>query len=295
VELPSEMLMHPSHTARPVDARWQRVCDLARRAKRARHKWDDDWVRLGLRYLNRLSACSSDADRARLARQMPDLDAAYHLHATAGRLERGVVEGRLLAGQTVEQVAAACGLSTAAVTAYEKLFFQVLGRLDAREFIYIHAVGPKMWTGFEEDDVDLLLKVRGFQRGPLTLELLLNYLRHGLQVPDRLEGAGRERLEELVMMLTTKACVQSRTLPFPRCVRALRLVALSDELAAYVASLPARESAGKEARSGEAAKVCWEGVCSPPVAAPEPAEGVPPLGEDRGAWWSAWRAAVLAA
>src|SRR3984957_11759173 len=121
--------LHPFNSARPVDSRWHRINDLADFGKLVRSEFDDDWVIRGLRYVNSLRACRDKADRERLVHEFPDLDAAYRLHTTADKMKRTVVEARLLARQTVEEVAAACNLPVDAVIAYEKIFFQVLGRL----------------------------------------------------------------------------------------------------------------------------------------------------------------------
>src|SRR5579884_1729643 len=195
-ELPTAMLMSPGHTARPVDARWRRIVDLADRRKRATYRYDDGWIKVGLLYLNRLRRCRTDADRARLARSMPGVDDAYKLHQ-ADKVTRGIVEARLLAGQGVQEVAAACGMTPEAVGVYEKLFFQVFGRLGAWFFVLNRAMGVNLWDGsLTEDDADVFLKLFAFQKGPIFLEAMIGYFRHGLRVPERLEEATAEQLEE---------------------------------------------------------------------------------------------------
>src|SRR4051794_18022371 len=63
--LPAALLMCPLNTDRPVNSRWLRVLDLAHEGSPATGKYDDDWIRNGLKYLKRLQAYKSNADRER--------------------------------------------------------------------------------------------------------------------------------------------------------------------------------------------------------------------------------------
>jgi hypothetical protein len=124
-------------------------------------------VRRGLAYLTRLRACRNDLERQRLRDEAPDLDGAYQLHH-GEKLDRGAFEGRILAGQSPDDVAAACALGRDVVDAYLALFFDVLGKLHAQSYVLIHAVGGDLWGGgLREDDVDVLLRLYGFQKGPI--------------------------------------------------------------------------------------------------------------------------------
>ena len=235
---PSVHPMHPIHSARPVDARWCRITEIADSGIRATHKLDDDWIKRGWRYVKQLRACRNQQDRERLTLDMPDLDAAYRLHTTDNKMERAVVEARLLARQTIEEVAAACGLSVDAVLAYEKIYFQVIGRLEAFAFILWHAIRVEpMFVGLHEEDTDILLKLFAYKKGPLYMEMMLRYLTHGVRVPDRLDQATRADLEELVAMLQCRAVVLAYVLPFPKCQRALVILELAREIEACIPSL----------------------------------------------------------
>jgi hypothetical protein len=290
MELPSFLLLSPRTTG-PVDARWRRVTDLADRGEPATHKWDDAWVRRGVAYLNRLRACRDDGQRRQLAKEAADIDAAYQLHATADKLARGTLEARLLAGQTLEEVAAACGLNRAAVEAYHELFFSVRGKLEAEVYILGEAIGEKLWFGLTKEDVDVVLKHVAYLKGPIFLEAVLPYFRGEWSVPERLEGAGRGQLERLAHALLAQALFQARVLPFPQCLRTWRLLRLIEELWAFI---DARYPGGQaDPRPGVAT---WEAALPPILAscstAPS-AEASPTA--DPAVWWPAWRAAVLAA
>ena len=221
----------------------------------------------------------------------PDLDAAYRLREAGDKVARGAVEGRLLAGQTAEEVAAACGFAPEAIRAYRALFFDVAGKLQADCFIYCQAVGRKHFHGLTEDDPDVLLKWAGYRKGPLLVEALERYFRRGVRVPDGLQGAGREELEELALMLSMKALVLTRVLPLRECGRVLKLLSLRKELDRYIASVAAAESAA--AAAGGEGRAAWPGALA---AAPSGSgEAVPAAGADPSAWWAAFAAAVRAA
>ena len=230
--------MNP-YAARPVNARWQRVVHLAYNGKRANGPWDDDWVRYGLHYFKRLQACRNESERTLISQGMSDLDAAYRLYTASDKMERAVVEARLLAGQTVEETAAACNLPEKVIVAYEEMFFHVLESLKGWIYILFNAVGmPLDDEKLTEDDRDILLKFYAYRKGPLFLEDLLRYFRNGIRVPERLDQASRDELEELVVMLELEAVVLSRVLPLEKCIRVFRAMTLAREVQAYIASMP---------------------------------------------------------
>ena len=251
-----------------VDDRWRRVCRTARAGRLQPGPDDDEWVARGLGYMGALLACRGDAGRQELARALPDLDSAYRLHRHSDCMARGLVEARLLAGQSFEETAAACGLTADAVRAYEALHFWVRHRLHARGWIISWAIGPKCWDGLTERDVDVILKRVAFHGGPVLLEQTLKYYTSGWSVPRTLAVLTRAEVGELQERLHTRAFILAWTLPVEKCERALVLGELANELDALAASLP-----DPAAASGKAAA---------------------PSAEQR-AWFSAWRKAVRAA
>jgi hypothetical protein len=120
--------MDPRYLARPVDARWQHINDLVDEGRGPAHEYDDVWIKRGWAYYKRLRASTGDPDREQVTRDYLEFAAAYRLHSTGDKLERAIVEARLLAGQSIADVATAPGLTAEAVAAYEAVFFQVIGR-----------------------------------------------------------------------------------------------------------------------------------------------------------------------
>jgi len=288
-----DVALFPGNTAQPVDRRWQVATRTLEDAGCARVFRRDAWTQRARDYLLALQRCHTDAERDALATTMPDLDAAYRLHA-GDRLTRATVEGLLLARQSVEQVAAECGLTPAAVAAYAALFFDVLGKLDAVEYILINALGGNIWDGsLTEADGDVFVRLLGYQGGPILLRWAVAYFRGGWSVPECLEEASPAQLLDLVGVLMTRAIVLVHVLPYRQCVRAVRLARLVGELRAYLASRTGQAPPDKAADELEPY------ASLPLLGAPidvsvEPTPGMTaPIGTD--GWWSAWRQALQAA
>jgi hypothetical protein len=285
METPAAMLLHPYNTARPVDARWQRVVELQRFGLRATGDFDDQWVREGLRFLRCWEADRDAGQHERLAAEMPDFAAAHRLHRCSDPLERGRVEALLLAGQSFEVVAAACDLAPAAVAAYEALHFQVRGRLDAWGFILAHAFEvPVHGLAVLPADGSLLVKLMGYRSGAAFAEAGVRFFRRGIPLSERLEDDDLHGLQDLAESLRVHAFVKSWTLPHPQCRRALRSLELADEVERHAASLRRRIS-GRNAASALGAGDWRTGNVGLPA----------PVPVRKPVWWAAIRGLAVAA
>ena len=164
--------------------------------------------------------------------------AAYRLRHGDDKLARGTLEGRLLAGEPIPEVAAACGLTPGVVEAYHELFFDVRERLDAAAWVHLYAVG---WTYPDEPtgaDADALLRRAGYTGGPALLDHVLALFRDGCGVPARLPGLTREQVAGLRDRLQARAVVLVWTLPAERVHRAALLQGVVDELTDAIGRWP---------------------------------------------------------
>ena len=59
---------------------------------------------------------------------------------------------------------------------YERLFFNVVDRLDATDWIMLKAIGTKSLIEPTESDLDVVLKLLGYFGGPLVLDAAIKYL-----------------------------------------------------------------------------------------------------------------------
>lgn len=151
--------------------RWERAQNLIADRRHWSSRRDDKWTHLAMAYLRAAQRCAPRRAVGWLAREFPDVHAAHQLHDQGGR-RRLEIEARLLAGQPFDDVAERSAVPTAIVQTYEALFFQVLDRLGARDWILLHAIGQGR---ADEMNASLLRKFAYFG-GPLLLGAVLPYL-----------------------------------------------------------------------------------------------------------------------
>lgn len=109
---PPDVLVLSDQPGQPADSRWRLAGDRARRAGYLPPlPHPDPLVERCTAYLLALLACRGEPDRQRLAEKEPGLDAAVRLYTGGDKIARGTVEARLLARQSVPEVAALCGLT----------------------------------------------------------------------------------------------------------------------------------------------------------------------------------------
>lgn len=152
---------------RPVDWRWS-VAKLIRSDTRiasllqGRH---DEWTKKARKFQQAHEAARDDYDRLLLVRRWPSLLEAFNLKFEedySRRLLRYEVEARLLAAETEDRISERTRVSPAAVSWYEKLFFNVSDRLDSPGYISHVVIGEKLQSGLTDGDHDVLWKMFGY-------------------------------------------------------------------------------------------------------------------------------------
>ena len=109
--------------------RWQRALELTAAGKRP-GKFDDEWVRRALPLARQLR---SDPDAA--ARDTDDpVAAAYALFGSESP-RRDEIEARLLAAQGPQAIAEYVGVAAAVIEAFEAVFYNVVDRLRAHDWV----------------------------------------------------------------------------------------------------------------------------------------------------------------
>ena len=228
-----------SWSIQPVDRRWQIASAIADglASRRLFREQYDEYIAHAVAYLKSFKACQNDADRDRLSQKMSHMHQARLIRESPGKFNRGILEARLLVGQSIEATAAACNLPPETVRLYEALFFAVVG-IKRRHYLMLNAIGSKCWDGLLEEDVDVILKMIGLQGGLIMLEEAIRYYTSSWQVPERLEALTKAELIELHAMIETEALILVWVLPFEKCQRVIRLQALGQELQALIDALP---------------------------------------------------------
>jgi hypothetical protein len=187
----------PDSPFRPPSWRYHRCALLIEQGRSPKPGFDDEGTRRAWPYFVG-SASDDTASRERLAERYPDIAEAFSFFAGADPQKRAELEARVLADQAGDEIAAKVGLSPAGVAAYEALFYDVRRSLKADTFIVNCVLGPKVHYGLTPDDHELLLKVYGYARGPVFLDVLLDYFRNPPVVPDSLDGLDHAALQKLL-------------------------------------------------------------------------------------------------
>ena len=186
--LPDVTDLHPDSGLRPVNFRWSLARRLAAKAIVPR-SWIDPWVDLGARLLTAPPGAVHDDPALGAVAAARDLAAADW--------PRVAVETRLLAGESVDVIAAKEGLTPAAVAAYEALHYAVTDMLSAPGYITHRAVAP---NGPLDPDIRVHVRSFGYRYGPLVADAVLAAFTRPPPGPDApLEVRRRHRMSRLVV------------------------------------------------------------------------------------------------
>ena len=163
------------HPFRALDWQWRRAEWLIAEGKPLSPDLDAPETLYVAEYLRQLNGRQDDRQMRKLLRRYGDLHIAHQLYRE-NHPTRWLIESRILAGLTDEQIAQADGLPAEAVGWFEKVFFHVRDRFAAEAWI-AGAAFPKL-TRHELtlQDQDQLLRWAGYFGGPLVLSVLAPYI-----------------------------------------------------------------------------------------------------------------------
>jgi hypothetical protein len=153
----------------------------------------------------------TEEKQAGLAAEAPGLCQAYELYTHAGMEMRGILEARILARQTDEEIAEEMGLLPDAVHWYEQLYFNVRERLHARTWILKTIRGRRQRRGLSSteplDATELaeFYKSVAFCGGPVVLDHAISQLSGGtstdqLDINNWLDGSLTSRVLPLALL-----------------------------------------------------------------------------------------------
>jgi hypothetical protein len=156
---------------RAVDYRWQDALRAVQRGAGSSGRLDPE-TETAAAYLRALPPPRGRDPNTRLEGRWPGLPAAHRLSSDDGPA-RWELCGRLLAGQTDEEIAAHTGLAPEAVRWFEALFFRVRDRLHARDWVYTQVIGGGPWCEFGREDLGKVWMFLGYRGGPRVLDVVL--------------------------------------------------------------------------------------------------------------------------
>ena len=183
----SELYNRPDNLFRPPDWRWRRATDLVDDGGPLSPVHADGPVLEAMRYLRAWRACRAEADRQRLAREMPDLHGAHQLYL-ARSFQTWEAQARLLTEEPFEVIASKCGCDPRVIETFHETFFHVRDRLHLESYIGFEVIGPKAHSGLTEADVDVILMMNAYFGGPVLVDQLVDYYKSPPpEVPERPE------------------------------------------------------------------------------------------------------------
>lgn len=170
------------HPYRPVNWRWERARILRDYGKQAPGQdLDDKWTRSAANFRTAKDSCKDELTLYTLFDKHRDLAMAYELWDenstnTTGRSNpmRYEIEARILAKEPLEQIAQKSRVPIAALRWYEKLFFNVIDRLDNDMYIMHQVIGDAIQRGMTDRDYAILWKLYAYRRGSAMLDFLIS-------------------------------------------------------------------------------------------------------------------------
>jgi hypothetical protein len=192
---------------RRPDWRWQRACWLVENGRYFSCRRDDADTGRAVHYLQALARCRRGVPTAAVLRRFGDIHAARQLHQGGGPT-RLLIQARILARQTSQEIYKFTGVAPEVIDTFEALFFHCREHLDAQDWVHHQCIGS-MDSGSEPAH-SVLFRAFAYNGGPLILEAVRPYFLDGkdLLVPPLALSTLEGRREQLVRL-----AVASQKLP----------------------------------------------------------------------------------
>lgn len=154
--------------------RWERARTLLTKNRYATKSRDDQFVMLAKKFQTAYDRCKNDFDQEKLQRRFPGIWFAMKTYFADRGDVRWIIEARVLAGESVKDIADKCHVSPDVVGWYEKLFFDVRARLKSPDYVVNVVMRGAVHHGLKSRDYDILWKLFGFFGGPFVLDAIFN-------------------------------------------------------------------------------------------------------------------------
>lgn len=168
---------------RPADWRWQKACYLKNKKSLASKRKDDKWIAEALRFKIALDACKTQKDLEELTRTWYYMYLAYEIYdeSDEGDIPKGrphptryEIEARILAEESFASIGWKTHVAEGAIEIYEKLFFNVLDRIDSESYICNQIIGSEaLQKGLGDRDYDKIWKLYGYHHGEGAVDELV--------------------------------------------------------------------------------------------------------------------------
>lgn len=223
---PSIFDLFPGAARRCPDWRWHRARYLRAHGLEPSQDEHDRHLRSVIKFQDRLENCRTEDDFRRLRRSMPVTYEAYQSYALGSEGNRDELEARILAREPLESIANKLATTTAAVKCFQRIFFHVSDRIDARSWIIRYAVNRgKTLRDLDVTDYGTLLRHYGYAYGPEYVDELA-YRLSGSQRPQTQEEVDACLVATAHRSLRQKALVATRAVSVDDPKNAVKLTQL---------------------------------------------------------------------
>jgi hypothetical protein len=196
-----------SDPSRPPDYRFRTAHDHVQRGLHLSPQVHDQWTQSTVRYLLARGRCRTSTELSRLTAIASDLHGAIQIYERERSL-RFMIEARVLAGESMQDIASALGVRLAVVTWYTALFFDVADRRAATDFIVNKVIFGGQSDAAEWENYGW--KLIGFFGGRAALEEVLRAgktgdldgLLHALALEGRLISAFKTKMAAQKVQVT---------------------------------------------------------------------------------------------
>jgi hypothetical protein len=166
------------------------------------------------------------------------VELAWRLHQDE-EVVKWCLEAALLAGETFDEAAHRCGLGACVAESYARLFFDIIDKLHARDYVIHRLLPRRAWLGFSPVDTATMLKVAALIGGPRVLDVAVRALTGEPVTREQILSMGPAELLREVENLHCRLCLLLRALPLSmfRPARVPALQQLADDVDALFVQL----------------------------------------------------------
>jgi hypothetical protein len=169
---------------RPPDWRWHRAAHFVVSGMRVPRHADNEGLGPIVTFQRTLRRCRTERGFQSLLDRMPALFRAHEIYADSPKLFRAGLEARLLADEPFASIARRTALDVPTIEVYERVFFNVLDRLDASDFIANRCIGKNLNKALSEDDFGSLMRAYGYHCGAAVVDELVTTFAGDIQRPE---------------------------------------------------------------------------------------------------------------
>jgi hypothetical protein len=225
--------------------RWLRATQIDGGGPRASRAVDGPdgftWIRRASRLKRRYELAGNQPEQLyRLVQYDRDMFWAHSMWLDERAPTRWVIEARILAGETYEQIATKLGTTPGVIEAYENVFFDVRGLLGNRDYVSAVIMADAVTRGLSERQYDLLWKLFGYHGGPHVLDAVISKVTPSSK-PTGPNDVGVFFQEFAVNAVKHKAAIATITMP----LNSHTQLALIDAFVKYVEIEKSSETAEK--------------------------------------------------